>query len=80
LGLRRTRCRGGAKPPVQPIATAAAINVDRLVAWLEECPRAKTRPSRFAALAPASAIPAGTPAEKTPADLAGPGASSKRKR
>src|SRR5262249_2187755 len=53
FGLRRTRCRGVAKPHVPPIATAAAINVDRMVAWLEGCPRAKTRTARCAALAPA---------------------------
>ena len=39
--------------PLQHIATAAAINLNRLVAWLEEVPRAMTRTSRFAALAPA---------------------------
>ena len=34
------------------MAIAAAINIDRIVAWLEERPRATTRTSRFAALAP----------------------------
>ena len=34
---------------------AAAINIDRIVAWLDERPRAMTRISRFAALAPANA-------------------------
>jgi len=34
---------------------AAAINIDRLVAWLDERPRAMTRLSRFAALEPANA-------------------------
>jgi transposase len=53
FGLRSTRYRGLAKTHLQHIATAAAINVDRLVAWLDERPRAKTRTSRFAALAPA---------------------------
>ena len=52
-GLRYTRYRGLAKTHLQHVATAAAINVDRIVAWLEERPRAKTRTSRFAALAPA---------------------------
>jgi hypothetical protein len=66
-GLRRTRCRGLAKTHLQHIATAAAIHVDRIVAWLEERPRAKTRTSRFAALAPAGALPSGTPPEKTAA-------------
>jgi hypothetical protein len=37
---------------VHNVATAAAINIDRIVAWLEERPRATTRTSRFAALAP----------------------------
>jgi hypothetical protein len=53
FGLRRTRYRGVAKTHLQHVATAAAINVDRLVAWLDERPRAATRTSRFAALAPA---------------------------
>jgi transposase len=54
---------------MQHIATAAAVNIDRIVAWLEERPRAKTRTSRFAALAPVGAIPSETPSEKTPVDL-----------
>jgi transposase len=45
---------------LQHVAIAVAINIDRIVAWLDERPRAKTRTSRFAALAPASAIPFGT--------------------
>jgi transposase len=52
FGLRRSRYRGIEKTHLQHVATAAAINIDRLVAWLEERPRAKTRTSRFAALAP----------------------------
>jgi len=79
FGLRQTRYRGLEKTHLQHVATAAAINIDRLVAWLEERPRAKTRTSRFAALAPACAIPAGTPPEQTPADLPGPVTSSKSK-
>ena len=55
FGLRRTRYRGLPKTHVQHIATAAAINIDRIVAWLDERPRAQTRTSRFAALAPAAA-------------------------
>src|SRR5262249_32223025 len=69
FGLRCPRYRGLEKTHVQHIATAAAINIDRIVAWLEERPRAQTRTSRFAALAPAGAIPFETPPEKTPADL-----------
>jgi transposase len=53
FGLRYARYRGLTKTHVQHVATAAAINVDRIVAWLNECPRAQTRTSRFAALAPA---------------------------
>jgi transposase len=55
FGLRRTRYGGLAKTHVQHVAIAAAINIDRIVAWLDERPRAMTRLSRFAALAPANA-------------------------
>src|SRR5467141_3688062 len=55
FGLRRTRYWGVAKTHLQHVAIAAAINIDRLVAWLNERPRAQTRTSRFAALAPADA-------------------------
>jgi transposase len=55
-GLRYARYRGGAKTHLQHVATAAALHVDRLVAWLDERPRAKTRTSRFAALAPLCGI------------------------
>jgi transposase len=55
FGLRRSRYWGLAKPHLQHVAIAAAINIDRLVAWLDERPRALTRLSRFAALAPANA-------------------------
>jgi transposase len=56
FGLRRSRYWGLAKTHLQHIATAAAINIDRIVAWLDERPRAQTRTSRFAALAPANAL------------------------
>ena len=49
-------CYGTVKTHVQHIATAAAINIDRIVAWLDARPRAQTRISRFAALAPANAL------------------------
>ena len=52
VGLRQTRYRGLSKTHLQHVATAAAINFDRLVAWLDGRPRAQTRTSRFAALAP----------------------------
>ncbi len=55
FGLRRTRYWGVAKTHLQHVAIAAAINIDRLVAWLNERPRAQTRTSRFATLAPATA-------------------------
>jgi transposase len=56
FGLRRTRYRGLSKTHLQHVATAAAINIDRIVAWLDQRPRAKTRTSRFAALAPVSTL------------------------
>src|SRR4051794_22198438 len=51
FGLRRARYRGLAKTHLQHVATAAAINLERLVAWFRAVPRAATRTSRFAALA-----------------------------
>src|SRR5581483_6179047 len=39
---------------LQYVATAAAMNMGRLVDWLDEIPRAQTRRSRFAALDPAA--------------------------
>ncbi len=52
FGLRHSRYWGLAKTHLQHLATAAAINLDRLGAWFEERPMAKTRVSRFARLAP----------------------------
>ena len=51
FGLRRARYRGLAKTGLQHVATAAAINLDRLAAWFAKRPLAPTRTSRFAALA-----------------------------
>jgi len=51
FGLRRARYRGLAKVGLQGVATAAAINLDRLGAWFAKRPLAPTRTSRFAALA-----------------------------
>lgn len=51
-GLRCCRYRRLAKTALQHIATATAINLDRIVAWLNEIPQAKTPVSRFARLAP----------------------------
>jgi transposase len=61
FGLRYARYRGLTKTHFQHVATAAAMNVDRIVAWLNERPRAKTRTSRFAALAPACGMPEDAP-------------------
>jgi len=52
LGMRRTRYRGKAKTHLQHLATAAAINCKRALAWLREVPRAKTYRSQFARLEP----------------------------
>ena len=56
FGMRRTRYTGLDKAHLQNVAIAAAINVDRLVAWFDGRPRAQTRTSRFARLAPEHAI------------------------
>lgn len=48
---RQSRYRGLAKTHLQQLATAAAINLDRLAAWMIGRPKAPTRTSRFAALA-----------------------------
>jgi transposase len=45
-----------AKTHLQHVAIPAAINIDRLVAWLDKRPRAQTRTSRFAAIAPTDAL------------------------
>jgi len=50
FGLRRARYRGLAKTRLQHAATAAALNLDRIAAWLEGRPLAPTRASRFAVL------------------------------
>lgn len=51
LGLRRARYRGIVKTHLQHLATAAAINLIRVMHWLADRPRSQTRQSRFAALA-----------------------------
>ncbi|HEY7492240.1 MAG TPA: IS1182 family transposase [Candidatus Tectomicrobia bacterium] len=58
FGLRRARYRGLQKTHLQHLAITAAINVERIVAWLEERPRATTRTSRFALLAPLDTLSA----------------------
>jgi transposase len=55
LGMRRSRYIGLAKTGLQQVCTAVAINASRVVRWLDGWPRAKTRVTRFAALATATA-------------------------
>lgn len=50
-GLRHARYRGLPKTHLQHLATAAALNLKRSIAWLLDEPFAQTRVSRFAALA-----------------------------
>ncbi len=54
FGMRRSRYIGLAKTGLQQVCTAAAMNVSRIVNWLDGRPRAKTRVTRFAALAQAA--------------------------
>lgn len=56
FGLRRSRYIGLAKTRLQHILTAAAIDLMRAADWFEKAPRAQTRRSRFAALAPAARV------------------------
>lgn len=51
FGPRQARTRGVAKMGLQSVATAAALNLDRLAAWFAKRPLAPTRRSRFAAMA-----------------------------
>jgi transposase len=57
-GLRRARYVGLAKTHLQHLATATALNIVRIGAWLLENGRAKTRRSPLAALNPQLACPA----------------------
>jgi transposase len=50
--VRRTRYLGLAKTHLQMLATAVAINLHRLFDWWQDNPRARTRLSSFARLAP----------------------------
>jgi transposase len=54
--LRMARYIGLAKTHLQMIATAAAINLHRLFDWWQERPRAQTRISAFAKLAPSPSL------------------------
>ncbi len=51
-GLRRSRYVGMAKTHLQHVITAVAMNVVRLLAWFAGVPKAQTRLSAFARLAP----------------------------
>ena len=51
FGLRRSRYIGLAKTHLQHGLTAAAINLSRILNWLDSRPRAQTRISNFAKLA-----------------------------
>lgn len=51
FGLRRSRYRGMEKTHFQDLVCATAINLRHFLAWLDEKPLAKTRTSRFGALA-----------------------------
>ncbi|MGK7893597.1 MAG: IS1182 family transposase [Xenococcus sp. (in: cyanobacteria)] len=51
FGLRQCRYRGLAKTHLQHILTAAAINLERIYAWLEGIPLAQTRQSHFEQMA-----------------------------
>jgi transposase len=51
FALRRSRYIGLAKTHLQHILTAAAMNLTRLAAWLQESPRRQTRRTHFARLA-----------------------------
>ena len=53
MGFRKARYIGLAKTHLQHLLTAAALNVIRAMAWLNEIPLAQTRQSHFAALASA---------------------------
>lgn len=50
MGLRRSRYIGQEKTHLQHIATAAALNLVRSLAWFNGAPRAQTRHSPFARL------------------------------
>ncbi len=54
FGLRQSRYRSLAKTHLQHVLSSVAINVVRMVAWLQGQPHSKTRRSRFASLAPAN--------------------------
>jgi transposase len=54
FGMRRSRYIGLAKTGLQQVCIGAGMNVLRMMQWLEGIPRAKTRVTRFVALAQAA--------------------------
>jgi hypothetical protein len=50
MGLRRSRYIGQERTHLQHVATAAALNIVRLMRWLDGESHAKTRQSAFAQL------------------------------
>ena len=56
FGLRRSRYIGQAKTHLQHVLTAVALTVARVYAWWRGVPRAGTRVSQFAKLAPPGAL------------------------
>jgi transposase len=54
FGMRRSRYIGLAKTGLQQACIAVGMNVLRVVRWLDGLPHAKTRVTRFAALAQAA--------------------------
>jgi transposase len=52
FGMRQSRYIGIAKTTLQQVFAAVGINAVRIVGWLDELPRAKTRISPFVKLAP----------------------------
>jgi transposase len=53
LGMRRSRYRGQDKTHLQFIFTAAAMNVTRVLNWLNQIPRKTTKSTKFGRLAAA---------------------------
>ncbi len=53
LGMRQSRYRGLIKTQLQFIFTAAAMNITRVLNWLNEIPRKTTQRTRFGRLAAA---------------------------
>ena len=54
FGMRRSRYVGLAKTALQQVCIAVGMNVLRVVHWLDGLPLARTRGTRFAALAQAA--------------------------